>query len=140
MGFKIQIKNENDSIDKSAEIILVNYYGSIPKYLRKINQVFIGKSLLKKLKNVGGQNPIEATKMGCHIYHGPYVYNFQEIYDYLDSKKFSEEINSPEILAEKIIKNFETIPEIKSRSYDKLNSYSKEIFENVTNEYQKLLK
>ena len=62
------------------------------------------------------------------------------IYDYLDSKKFSEEINSPEILAEKIIKNFETIPEIKSRSYDKLNSYSKEIFENVTNEYQKLLK
>jgi len=140
MGFKVQIKNENDSIDKSAEIILVNYYGSIPKYLRKINQVFIGKSLLRKLKNVGGQNPIEAAKMGCHIYHGPYVYNFQEIYDYLDSKKFSEEINLPEILAEKIIKNFETIPQIKSKSDDKLNSYSKEIFENVINEYQKLLK
>ena len=33
----------------------------------------------------GGQNPIDAAKMGCRIFHGPYVYNFQEIYDYLNN-------------------------------------------------------
>ena len=86
MGFKVQIKDQNDLIDGSADIVLVNYYGSVTKYLNKIKQVFIGKSLLKKLKNVGGQNPIDAAKMGCHIFHGPYVYNFHEIYDYLNSK------------------------------------------------------
>ena len=140
MGFKVQIKNENDSINKLSEIVLVNYYGSVIKYLSKIKQVFIGKSLLEKFKNVGGQNPIEASKMGCHIYHGPYVYNFQEIYNYLDNEKLSEKINEPEVLAKKIIRNFETIPRLKSKNDEKLSSYSKEIFENVINEYQKLLK
>ena len=33
MGFKVQIKNENDLIDRSAEIVLINYYGSVLKYL-----------------------------------------------------------------------------------------------------------
>ena len=44
--------------------------------------VFIGKSLIKKLENVGGQNPIDAAKLGYEVYHGPYVYNFKEIYDF----------------------------------------------------------
>ena len=77
---------------------MVNYYGSVSKYLNKIKQVFIGKSLLEKLKNVGGQNPIDAAKLGCHIFHGPYVYNFQEIYDYLDDKNFSERIQSLQVV------------------------------------------
>ena len=42
-----------------------------------------GKSLVKKLIKVGGQNPIEAGKMGCYIFHGPFVSNFAEIYHYL---------------------------------------------------------
>ena len=40
MGLKVQIKNENDPIEKSAEIVLVNY-GSVTKYLNKIKQVFL---------------------------------------------------------------------------------------------------
>ena len=40
--------------------------------------------MIKKLKNDGGQNPIEAAKLGCKIYHGPYVYNFEEIYKILE--------------------------------------------------------
>ena len=39
--------------------------------------------MIKKLHKVGGQNPIEAAKLGCKIYHGPYIYNFKEIYDFL---------------------------------------------------------
>ena len=26
---------------------------------------------------IGGQNPIDAAKLRCKIYHGPYVYNFK---------------------------------------------------------------
>ena len=96
--------------------------------------------MLKKLENVGGQNPIDAAKMGCHVYHGPYVYNFQEIYDYLDKEKISEKINTPEILAEKLIKNFNTYTEKKAKDIDHLNVYSEEIFKKVVDEYNKFIK
>ena len=92
MGFDVQLKNEKDSINKNTEIALVNYYGEIAKYLKKINQIFIGKSLLGKLKNRGGQNPIDAAKLGCKVYHGPYVYKFREIYDFLGNKNLSKKI------------------------------------------------
>ena len=55
-------------------------------------KVFIGKSTIKHLKNVGGQNPVEAAKLRCKIYHGPYVYNFEEIYEILKKNKISKEI------------------------------------------------
>ena len=139
MGLKVQIKNENDSIDKSSEIILVNYYGSVTKYLNKIKQIFIGKSLLKKLESVGGQNPIDAAKMGCRIFHGPYVYNFQEIYDYLNNQKISEEVNKPEILAEKLIKNFNSGFKENNQNQEKLNDYSNRIFKNVIEEYNRFI-
>ena len=41
----------------------------------------MGKSILKKFENEGGQNPIEAARFGCKIYHGPYIYNFFESLD-----------------------------------------------------------
>ena len=140
MGFRVQIKNELDLIDETAEIVLINYYGSVLKYLRFIKQIFIGKSLLKKLKNVGGQNPIDAAKMGCQVYHGPYVYNFQEIYDYLNKEKIAEKINTPETLAEKLIENFNTHSVKKTNDIDHLKIYSEEIFKKVIDEYKKFIK
>jgi 3-deoxy-D-manno-octulosonic-acid transferase len=43
--------------------------------------VFVGGSLVRH----GGQNPIEAAKLGAAILHGPHVWNFAEIYSALDS-------------------------------------------------------
>jgi 3-deoxy-D-manno-octulosonic-acid transferase len=42
--------------------------------------VFMGGSLIRH----GGQNPIEAAKLGAAILHGPHVANFTEIYEELD--------------------------------------------------------
>jgi 3-deoxy-D-manno-octulosonic-acid transferase len=33
----------------------------------------------------GGQNPIEAVKLGAAIVHGPHVFNFADVYEALDS-------------------------------------------------------
>ena len=81
---KIQIKKEEENINNFADVILVNYYGSVNKYLKNINQIFIGKSTIEKFENSGGQNPLDAAKIGCHIYHGPYVSNFEDIYKFLE--------------------------------------------------------
>ena len=78
--------------------------------------------------------------MGCHIYHGPYVYNFQEIYDYLDKEKFSEKINTPEVLAEKLTKNFSRNFEESAKDIGNLDAYSSEIFRKVINEYKNFVK
>ena len=97
-----QILSNNEPIDLNKEIIIINSYGMVPDYLKLCKSVFIGKSLIKKLQLVGGQNPIEAAKLGCKIYHGPYVYNFNEIYELLNKYKITEEILSENDLSNKI--------------------------------------
>ena len=139
MGLKTQIKNENDDIDESSEIILINYYGSVFKYYENIKQIFIGKSLLKKFKNDGGQNPIDAARMGCFVFHGPYVSNFKDIYEYLDNENISKNIDNKNILAEKLIKNFNSNLTKDKKKIDKLNNYSNEIFHKVIKEYENII-
>ncbi len=96
--------------------------------------------MLKKFENSGGQNPIDAAKMGCHIYHGPYVYNFKDIYQFLDESKLSEEIKNPESLANKLIKNFQIDLKTDNEKIKKLDVYSKKIFDNIINEYNAFIK
>ena len=52
----------------------------------------MGKSMIEKLKYEGGQNPLEAAKLQCKVYHGPYVNNFDEIYKILESNNLSKKI------------------------------------------------
>jgi 3-deoxy-D-manno-octulosonic-acid transferase len=56
--------------------------------------VFIGGSLVKH----GGQNPIEAAKLGSAILHGPHVWNFAEIYAALDDAHGAEPVAGPDRL------------------------------------------
>ena len=88
-----QILNEHENISKNVDVVIVNFYGNLNKFLFHLKSVFIGKSTIKKLQNDGGQNPIGPAKLGCKIYHGPYVYNFQEIYKILKENNISKEIN-----------------------------------------------
>ncbi len=140
LGLKIQIKSESDKIDNNSDIVLVNYYGAVSKYLKYFKNIFVGKSLLKKFEKTGGQNPIDAIKMGCFIYHGPYVYNFEEIYQYLDGSGLSEEIKDSEGLASKLIENFEANKEADVEKIKNLNIYSKTIFDKVIKEYNNLIR
>ena len=89
-NLQYQILNKDELIDESKEIIIINSYGSLSSFLKNTRSVFMGKSTLKRLENVGGQNPLEAAKFGCKIYHGPYVYNFKEIYEILMKNNVSQ--------------------------------------------------
>ena len=140
LGLEVQIKEETDDIDNLADVVLVNYYGSVNKYLKNINQIFIGKSTIEKFENSGGQNPLDAAKIGCHIYHGPYVSNFEDIYKFLDNTGISEEITNADDLANKLEKNFKKNIEINSEKIEKINTFSNEIFKNLINEYNKYIK
>mgnify|MGYP001238233005 FL=1 len=106
-NLKMQILNKNEIILDDSELIIINYFGYLQNYFKYSKSVFIGKSMIKKLKDQGGQSPIEAAKLNCKIYHGPYVRNFEEIYKLLEDNKISKKINSFDELIANLIKDLE---------------------------------
>ena len=102
-NLKVQILNKNEIIEDNKEIILVNYFGSLKNFFKHAKSVFIGKSIDRELKNDGGQNPIEAAKFKCKIYHGPYVNNFEDIYKTLEKNNISKKIENFKELSENLI-------------------------------------
>jgi 3-deoxy-D-manno-octulosonic-acid transferase len=103
----VQILNNDENILDNKEIIIINSFGVLQDYFKYAKSVFVGKSTIKKLEEVGGQNPIDAAKLGCKIYHGPYVYNFKEIYDFLDKNNISKKIENYTELSNNLIKDLE---------------------------------
>ena len=94
LGLSVQILRENESILDNKEIIIINYFGALNNYFKHAKSVFMGKSMIQKLKSEGGQNPLEAAKLRCKIYHGPYIYNFEDIYKILENNNLSKEIKN----------------------------------------------
>jgi 3-deoxy-D-manno-octulosonic-acid transferase len=134
-----QILNDGDIINATKEILVINSFGVLSKYFDYCKNVFIGKSLIKKLSSVGGQNPIEAVKLNCKVYFGPYVYNFQEVYNYLKNNKMAEKINNEYELANRIIDDFKESKKTETKNIKLLDNYGNEILQNTIIELNKLL-
>ena len=100
----------------------------------------MGKSLIKKLQEVGGQNPIEAAKMDCRIYHGPFVYNFKEIYELFKFHNISEEINGERELAEKLLIDLKSSEEKKEIKSEIINNLGNEILQKSLEEIKGIFK
>jgi|TARA_B100001093_G_scaffold518207_1_gene602284 3-deoxy-D-manno-octulosonic-acid transferase len=134
-----QILHDNDSIRSDIEVLIINSFGVLPKYFNYCKNIFIGKSLIKERKNQGGQNPIEAAKLGCKIFYGPYVYNFQEVYNLLNSYGIAEKVNNEQELSQKIIENFDNPIVEKKEELNLLNSYGEKVLNETILEIRKYL-
>ena len=108
LNLKTQLLNEGEKISDEKEIIIINSFNVLENYFKYAKSVFIGKSLLKELKSDSGQNPIDAVKLRCRIYHGPYVYNFEEIYEILKKNNIARKIETIEDLSSNLIKDLES--------------------------------
>ena len=132
---KTQILNKNDRISTNKEIIIINSFGVLQNFFKYAKSVFIGKSLVKKLKNNGGQNPIDAAMLNCKVYHGPYVQNFKDIYKILEKSNISKQIKKFEDLSKYLSidlklpfkKNKNSLSKIKKVANKTLNSTMKDI-------------
>ncbi|MEM6381210.1 MAG: 3-deoxy-D-manno-octulosonic acid transferase [Pseudomonadota bacterium] len=81
--------------DDKTEIYVGDTIGEMGLHYQIAPVSFIGGSLVSH----GGQNPIEAAKLGSAILHGPAVTNFPEIYAALGAAAASREVNGAETLA-----------------------------------------
>ena len=117
-----QILNKGEIIKDNKEIIIINSFGDLQNFFKYAKSVFIGKSTIKKLENDSGQNPIEAAKLRCKIYHGPYVYNFKEIYDILEKNKISKKVDSFEDLSANLIIDLQSHHKAETEKSNPINS------------------
>ena len=100
INLKVHSHNSEKKINKETDIYLVDVYGLTKSFFNISKNIFLGGSII----NHGGQNPLEATRYGCNVIHGPHVSNFKEIYNFLKKNKISYKIsNQPEML--KVLKN-----------------------------------
>ena len=130
-----QILNNKSLISKNIEILIINSFDVLNKYFNYCDSIFIGKSMLKKFQLVGGQNPIEAAKFRCKIYHGPYVYNFSEIYKLLKQYKISHKVNNYNQLAKNLHRDFKKKNSLNQKiNLKKLDMYGKTILQKTMKE------
>jgi 3-deoxy-D-manno-octulosonic-acid transferase len=78
------------------DLYIADTIGELGLFYRVSGIAFLGKSLVRP---GGGQNPIEAAKLGCAVLHGPYVDNFAEIYRVLDEARGAATVADADTLA-----------------------------------------
>ena len=77
------------------------------------------------------QNPIDAAKLGCKIYHGPYVYNFEEIYEILNKNNIATKIETYDELSAYLVKDLESPLKINSKSSEIIKHLGKQTMEDT---------
>lgn len=87
-------------------IYVADTLGELGLFYRAAPVSFIGGSLIPH----GGQNPIEAAKLGSVLTHGPHVTNFRDIYHELDSHGGAVAVDGPADLAT-TVKRYLAAPE-----------------------------
>jgi 3-deoxy-D-manno-octulosonic-acid transferase len=84
--------------DPRTDIYIADTMGELGLIYRVAPIVYMGGSLVEH----GGQNPIEAVKLGAAIVHGPHVWNFTEIYAALDAARGAAEVNNADQLTDRL--------------------------------------
>ena len=133
-NLKVSLYKNFKEIDDDTDILLIDTYGEAAKFYKISKCVFLGKSLVESLKKDSGQNPIEASRLGCKIFHGPNITNFSEIYTYLKSLGITCEISSEEQLCKYLINELKEDKTINEDIVKKIEDYGSNTLNNVLNE------
>ena len=116
------VQDSLSNIKNSTDILIINSYGVTQKFLKFSKFIFMGGSLI----NHGGQNPIEVAYNNSIIFHGPYIYNFTEIYNFLNKEKIAFEIRSEADLTNQLREKIDRNENINIK--EKLVKMGREIF------------
>jgi 3-deoxy-D-manno-octulosonic-acid transferase len=81
-----------------TDVYVADTMGELGLFYRLAGIVFMGGSLVAH----GGQNPIEAVKLGASIVHGPHVFNFTDIYQALDEAGGARRADTQEALVKQL--------------------------------------
>jgi 3-deoxy-D-manno-octulosonic-acid transferase len=112
-----QLKSKETLPLVNRDFYIVDSFGDAGEVFKKINLVFLGGSIIPH----GGQNPLEPAREGCYLLHGPNIYNFTEIFEFLTKNNASKLVTSEITLSQELISNFKNI-----RNNDKVKAIMEE--------------
>ena len=135
INLKVHLHSAKSKFTSNKDIYLVDTYGETQKFFGISRAVFLGKSIFAR----GGQNPIEPARMGCKIYHGPYVSNFKEVYYYLNFVKISKKINNIQKLKGFLLNDFNSRVNVSKKFKKKINSLGQSMLKNIYLEIRNFL-
>ncbi len=82
-GLQVALRSSGHNPGANTDIYVADTIGEMGLFYRLAPVVVMGGSLVPH----GGQNPIEAIKLGAMVLHGPHVSNFAEVYAALDDAR-----------------------------------------------------
>ncbi|MEA2796236.1 MAG: 3-deoxy-D-manno-octulosonic-acid transferase, partial [Bradyrhizobium sp.] len=97
-GLHVALRSREESPTATTDIYVADPMGELGLFYRLAPIVFMGGSLVAH----GGQNPIEAVKLGASIVHGPHVFNFTDVYEALDSAGGARRADTLEVLVKQL--------------------------------------
>jgi len=131
-GLKVHFHSSNNTIKNDTDIYLVDTFGETKSFLKLSKVAFMGKSI----HGYGGQNPIEAARLGNRIIHGPNIENFIEVYHFLKKHGISTKIKTYKDL-EKLVVKFNRKKNYSNQIIKKLAYTGKQILLNNEKEINK---
>jgi 3-deoxy-D-manno-octulosonic-acid transferase len=135
LDLKVHTHKPKTKIHRDTDIYLVNSFGKTKSFYSLIKNIFLGGSLIKH----GGQNPLEAVRYNCNILHGPYVSNFNEIYNFLHKQKISKKVINLSQTTNILIKLFNSKKPQKNIK-NKINKIGQKILKKNIDELNLILK
>ena len=97
-GLHVALRSREELPTAATDIYVADTMGELGLFYRLAPIVFMGGSLVPH----GGQNPIEAIKLGASVVHGPHVFNFTDVYEALDSAGGARQADTQEALAKEL--------------------------------------
>lgn len=97
-GVPVALRSYEEMPTAKTEIYIADTMGELGIFYRLSPIVFMGGSLVEH----GGQNPIEAIKLGAAIVHGPHVFNFTDVYEALDRAGGARRTDSEDALVKQL--------------------------------------
>lgn len=99
LNLKVMVVKSAQQIKHDVDILILDAYGKTKLFFENSPNVFLGGSLI----NHGGQNPLEAARIGCNILYGPNIYNFREVYSFLNNIKIAQKVSCENDIIKKLI-------------------------------------
>ena len=93
-GLSVGLRSRGEAPKRNIDVYIADTLGELGLIYRLAPIVFMGGSLVEH----GGQNPIEAIRLGAAVVHGPHVWNFAEIYATLDEANGAKRVADEEAL------------------------------------------
>jgi 3-deoxy-D-manno-octulosonic-acid transferase len=97
-GLQVGLRSREQLPTATTDIYVADTMGELGLFYRLAPIVFMGGSLVPH----GGQNPIEAIKLGASIVHGPHTFNFTDVYEALDNAGGARQADSQEALVKQL--------------------------------------